>query len=36
MDMLYKRVQDVGVIMGDTTKVVTESEVSIRKKLRGS
>ena len=36
MDMLYKRVQDVGAIMGDTTKVVTESEVSIRKKLRGS
>ena len=36
MDMLYKRVQDINAIMGDTNKIVTESEVSIRKKLRGS
>jgi len=35
MDMLHKRVQDVGLIMGSPVKKVTESEISIRKKLRG-
>ena len=35
MDMLQKRVQDVNLIMGEPKKVVTESEISIRHKLRG-
>jgi len=35
MDMLYKRVSDIHLIMGSSDKQVTESEVSIRKKLRG-
>ena len=36
MHMLKKRCQDVDIILGSSKKVVTESEVPIRKKLRGS
>ena len=35
MDMLRKRVNDVNLIMGSAEKIVTESEISIRHKLRG-
>jgi N-acetylneuraminate synthase len=35
MDMLYKRIQDIDLILGTPKKVVTKSEVSIRRKLRG-
>ena len=35
MDMLKKRVSDINAIMGKPVKIVTESEVAIRKKLRG-
>ena len=35
MDMLHKRVKDVNTILGSATKTVTESEIPIRKKLRG-
>ena len=35
MDMLKKRVKDVGKILGSSEKVVTKSEIPIRKKLRG-
>tara|TARA_Y100001938_G_C8050570_1_gene411463 strand:- start:561 stop:1409 length:849 start_codon:yes stop_codon:yes gene_type:complete len=35
MDMLKKRVSDIGAIMGEPIKIVTKSEVAIRKKLRG-
>ena len=36
MDMLYKRVRDVHEILGDGQKRVFESEMSVRKKLRGN
>ena len=36
MHMLKKRCQDVDTILGNSEKVVTESEIPIRKKLRGS
>ena len=35
MDMLYKRVKDVGKSLGDGDKRVFDSELSVRKKLRG-
>ena len=35
MDILHKRVKDVNTILGSATKTVTESEIPIRKKLRG-
>jgi N-acetylneuraminate synthase len=35
MNMLRKRCEDVDIILGSTEKTVTESEVPIRKKLRG-
>tara|TARA_A100001515_G_scaffold99382_1_gene80260 strand:- start:819 stop:1670 length:852 start_codon:yes stop_codon:yes gene_type:complete len=35
MDMLYKRVKDIKVMMGNAKKEVTPSEVPIRNKLRG-
>ena len=36
MDMLYKRICDIGTILGKPEKVVTKSEIPIRKKLRGA
>ena len=36
MDMLRKRASDINLIMGTPKKVVTESEISVRKKLRGN
>lgn len=36
MNMLYKRVRDVDMILGDGVKKITKSEVDVRKKLRGS
>lgn len=35
MDMLYKRIRDVNEILGDGVKRVFDSEVPVRKKLRG-
>jgi len=35
MDMLYKRIRNVKQILGDGIKRVTESELIVRKKLRG-
>jgi N-acetylneuraminate synthase len=35
MDMLFKRVRDIPTILGSDKKMVTKSEISIRKKLRG-
>jgi len=35
MDMLYKRVKDIDIILGSDEKKVTKSELIIRKKLRG-
>jgi N-acetylneuraminate synthase len=35
MDMLFKRIRDVPTILGSDQKRVTESEIAIRKKLRG-
>ncbi len=35
MDMLYKRIKDIDMMMGSDKKEVTASEISIRKKLRG-
>ena len=35
MDMLYKRIQDIDIILGTPKKIVTKSEFKIRKKLRG-
>tara|TARA_Y100000401_G_scaffold11072_1_gene7576 strand:- start:96 stop:944 length:849 start_codon:yes stop_codon:yes gene_type:complete len=35
MHMLKKRCKDVDIILGSSEKVVTESEIPIRKKLRG-
>ena len=35
MDILYKRIKDINTILGSATKTVTESEIPIRKKLRG-
>tara|TARA_R110001583_G_scaffold18383_35_gene73179 strand:- start:4450 stop:5301 length:852 start_codon:yes stop_codon:yes gene_type:complete len=36
MDKLYKRIRDIDQILGTPDKQVTESEVNIRKKLRGT
>ena len=36
MDKLYKRIKNIDEILGTPEKKVTESEVSIRKKLRGT
>ncbi len=35
MDMLYKRVRSVNEILGDGVKRIFDSEISVRKKLRG-
>jgi len=35
MDMLYKRIRGVDVILGDGQKRITEKEMEVRKKLRG-
>lgn len=35
MDMLYKRVKDIKVMLGSSQKHITKSEVSIKAKLRG-
>ena len=35
MDMLYKRIAEAGVCIGDGVKQVAESEIPIREKLRG-
>jgi len=35
MDTLYKRVKDVKDFLGTPIKEVTQSEIAIRKKLRG-
>jgi N-acetylneuraminate synthase len=35
MDMLYKRIKSVHVVLGDGLKRVTESEMEVRQKLRG-
>lgn len=35
MDMLYKRIRNVKQILGDGIKRITESELIVRKKLRG-
>jgi N-acetylneuraminate synthase len=35
MDMLYKRIKNIDVFLGDGLKRVTESEIAVRKKLRG-
>lgn len=35
MDILRKRIKDVDIILGDKMKKITESEVKVRKKLRG-
>lgn len=35
MDKLYKRIKDIQEILGSADKRVTESEIAIRKKLRG-
>jgi N-acetylneuraminate synthase len=36
MDMLYKRVKDIHIILGSAEKTVTKSEIAMRKKLRGN
>lgn len=35
MDSLYKRLKELDLIMGKPNKIVTDSEIPIRKKLRG-
>jgi len=35
MDMLYKRIRGVDIILGDGQKRITEKEMEVRKKLRG-
>ena len=35
MDMLYKRIRNIKHILGDGEKTITESEILVRKKLRG-
>lgn len=35
MDMLYKRLKDIDVILGNGAKIITEKEDVVRKKLRG-
>jgi len=35
MDSLQKRLKEVSLILGKPKKIVTESEITIRKKLRG-
>lgn len=35
MDMLYKRIRGVDVILGDGQKRITQKEMEVRKKLRG-
>ena len=35
MDMLYKRVKNIDIMIGSPIKKVTDSEIPIRKKLRG-
>lgn len=35
MDMLFKRIKDVNVIMGERSKRLTDKEIEVRKKLRG-
>lgn len=35
MDMLYKRLKNIDVILGDGTKKLSQKEMEVRKKLRG-
>jgi N-acetylneuraminate synthase len=35
MDMLYKRIKNIDVLLGDGLKKVTDGELEVRKKLRG-
>lgn len=35
MDMLYKRIKNIGLILGDGIKKLTPKEIEVRKKLRG-
>ena len=35
MDMLRKRARDIKTILGSSKKVITQSEILIREKLRG-
>jgi len=35
MDMLYKRIKDIDLIIGSNKKIVTEREMKVRRKLRG-
>tara|TARA_R110002020_G_scaffold37239_1_gene112471 strand:+ start:57274 stop:58122 length:849 start_codon:yes stop_codon:yes gene_type:complete len=35
MDMLYKRVKNIDIMIGEPNKHVTKSEIAIKKKLRG-
>ena len=35
MDMLYKRIKNIDIMIGEPVKRVTKSEVAIKKKLRG-
>lgn len=35
MDMLYKRIKNIDVVLGDGLKKVTDGELEVRKKLRG-
>ncbi len=35
MDLLKKRIKDIKIMLGSTEKIITESETSVMKKLRG-
>ena len=35
MDLLFKRLENIGIILGNKNKKVTKSELPIREKLRG-
>jgi N-acetylneuraminate synthase len=35
MNMLYKRIRDIDIILGDGVKKLTEKELDVRKRLRG-
>ena len=35
MDMLYKRIKNIDIMIGEPIKHVTKSEIPIKKKLRG-
>jgi hypothetical protein len=35
MDLLYKRLKDIDIFLGDGVKRVTPGELDVKKKLRG-